>query len=374
MKKKVACVLLSVFLLFPTAGCWDYHGLNEITIVSGVAVDFDASNGDYMITCEIVDNTSMKNQVLSKIVEARGKTLLDAVRNAKRRAMNKLYWGNTRVAIIGRDMASQIGVSSVVDWFLSDPECRETVPLIISNEKTAGDLLKTEQFGSYMLRNIINDDQFDTSSIRSLSMYQIYNILKAQGESLTLPIFHLAENDGKKLVETYGEALFKDDKMVGMLNAEESKYYLFAVNGVNGGVLPLYSANKNHYDITLEIANSKSKTSFTNESGAVTMQITINTNVYLEEVNIDESLVDEALLHRIEFRAEEMIEQRIKSVVQKVQKEYGTDVFGFGNQIYKKNPSLWETMKSGWDTNFQKIKVNVTSKVTILNSAFLDHN
>ena len=379
MCKKRICILLSLVLLLPLSGCWSYHGLNEITIVSGVGIDFDPSVGNYLLTFEVVDSTQVE-QVKSKIVESQGKTIFDAVRNAKKRLVNKLYWGNTQVVVIGSDLAKQGGaVSSAVNWFISDAECRETVGVIVSEEKSAHDLLKIHGLDnsivSYEIKKILDGDEIDTSSIKSMPLYRIYDLLKSPGISLVLPVFHVAENDSGQAVEANGVAVFKGDRMVGSLNAEETKYFLFAVGGVDGGILTLYSSDPKKYDISLEIADNKSQMSCdcSGTGKDVAVQINTVTKVYLEEAKANTDLMKEETVEQVESRTGEMIEDRIKYVVQKVQKDYDSDIFGFGNLIYKHNPALWEKMEPQWDTEFRNINLKVDSTVKILNTAYLKH-
>jgi germination protein, Ger(x)C family len=379
MAKKKICLLLSLVLLFPLSGCWSYHGLNEITIVSGVGIDFDPSVGNYLLTFEVVD-TAQQEQVKSKIVEAQGKTIFDAVRNAKRRLVNKLYWGNTQVVVIGGDLAKQGGgVSSVVDWFISDAECRETVCVVVSEEKSACDLLKINGLDnstiSYEIKKILDYDKTDTSSVKSMPLYRIYDLLKSPGISLALPVFHVAQNEGEGAVEANGVAVFKGDRMVGSLNAEETKYFLFAVGGVDGGILTLYSSDPKKYDISLEISENKTQMSCSGSEagGKIGVRIDTKTKVYLEEAKENTDLSKEETVEKIESRAGEMIEDRIRTIVQKVQKEYDSDIFGFGNLIYKNNPDVWKTVGPQWDKEFQNIDLQVNSEVEILNTAYLKH-
>jgi multidrug efflux pump subunit AcrB len=50
---RLCALLLALLLLFN--GCWNYRGLNEIAIVSGIAVDKDPATGVFKISYEIVD-------------------------------------------------------------------------------------------------------------------------------------------------------------------------------------------------------------------------------------------------------------------------------------------------------------------------------
>lgn len=380
MVKKLACVLLSLSLLFPLAGCWSYIGLNEITIVAGVGIDYDSKTGNFNLTCEVID-LSASNKLTgtkAKIVESTGKTIFDAVRNAKRRLISKLYWGNAQVLVLGQELAEQGKVNDAVDWFLSDAECRETIAVAISQEKTAKDVLTIYGLDnavvSYEIKKIIDDDQTDTSSLKSVPLYQLYSKLRSPGVSVTLPAFRVVENDGKPSVEGNGVAVFKDEKLVGFLSALDTKYFLFATDGVSGGILTFSSDGQKDNDVSLEISDNRTNTSYSYSGGKIKITIETDTDVYLEQLKTHTDMTNEKYIAKLEGQAQDMVKEEITRVIKKIQTEYDSDIFAFGNIIYKKDPKLWGQLEPQWDKMFQSLQVEVKSKVHILNSAFLKSN
>lgn len=379
MIKKILCVTTCFVLLFSLTGCWSYHGLNDMTIVTGAGIDLDPSTKEYLLTAEVVDSTaSTKEGTKTKIVESRGKTVMDAVRNAKKRLISKLYWGNNEVLVIGSELAKNGNLGNVIDWFLTDAECRETVGIVVSQEKTAKDILSIDGLDdsvvAFEIKKILEEDQDDVGTVESIPLFRVFSIMESPGRSVVLPAFHNTINDDKKVVEANGEAVFKDDKMIGYLSPEESKYYLFAVDGIHGGILTLSSTKKEVSDVSLEISNNTTKSSYSYSEEKLKVTIRTNTDVYLDEIKAHSDLLDESKIKEIEKKAQAMVEERTQSVIQKVQTEYNSDIFGFGNMVYKKDPKLWKKMEPQWDKLFPTIQVEVQSKVNIVNTAFLKHS
>jgi spore germination protein KC len=62
--------------------------------------------------------------------------------------------------------------------------------------------------------------------------------------------------------------------------------------------------------------------------------------------------------------AEEAIETRIKdqvqTTIQLVQKNYKSDIFGFGAAIYQHQPQEWKQLKDHWDDIFSTAEVYVS--------------
>ncbi len=371
---------MSLVLLFCLSGCWSYRGLNEITIVAAVGIDLDPDTQEYLISCEIIDLTATEKGTgtKSKLVESKGKTVMDAVRNAKKRLLNNLYWGNNEILIIGNGVAKSGKLDNVLVWFLSDEECRETVGVIVSEERTAKDILTLKGLDNsvvaYEIKKILDDDQSTVGTIESVPVYRAFSTLKSEGRSLTLPVFRNVENDDVMVVEADGEAVFKGNKLVGYLSPEESKYYLFAVDALHGGILTVSSTGQNTPDISLEISKSTTKTSYSYSDGKLKVTLQIETRAFVDESEADTDLLDKKTTGKIEQETQKMIKEKTEDVVHKVQKEYNSDIFGFGEMIYKKDLNLWKQLGPQWDKIFPTIQVEVQSKVNILNTAFLKHS
>lgn len=376
MKKRGICAAAAALLLLGLCGCWSYRGLNEMTIVAGVGIDYDAEDGAYLLSCEVIDptNTSGEAGTKAKLVETRGTSVMDAVRNAKKRLINRFYWGNAQILILGGGLLADGNLDSVFDWFLRDAECRETVGVIVSREKSAKELLSIEGLDStvvsYEIQKILDEDQTDTASLMSVPLFRAYDTLHAPGLQLALPAFHLTENDGRKAVEADGEALFKGRKPVGSLSAEESKYFLFAVDGVKGGVLTLRPDSSPKDVFSLEISESKTDRSYTYEKGKLAFSLKTAAKVYLDQHGMQMDILNDGEIEKMENEAEAYLEKNIAGVVRKVRKEYDTDVFGFGHMIYQKDPKLWRRLEPRWDEIFPALEVKVECEVRILNTSF----
>ena len=377
MKRRAICAAAAALLLLIPCGCWSYRGLDDMTLVAGVGIDYDAQNGDYLLSCEVIDpsNTNKETGVKSKLVEARGKSVMDAVRNAKKRLINRLYWGNTQVLILGGGLLKDGNLNFVVDWFLRDAECRETVGVIVSNEKSAEEMLKIKGLDSsvvaYEIQKILDDDQKDTASLLNVPVYRVYDTLHTPGIQLALPAFHLTENDGQKVAEADGEVLFKGGKPVGALSAEESKYFLYAVDGVRGGILVLRPDSSAEEEFSLEVSGNKTDRSYTYEKGKLTFTLKTVTEAYLDEHDMKMDILDDKEIRKMENEAETYLKKNIEGAVRKVQKEYRSDVFGFGYMIYRKDPKLWKQLAPKWDEIFPSLGVKVECEVKILETSFV---
>ncbi len=378
MAKRAWLAAVCLWMALNLTGCWNYRSLNNLSIVSGLAVDLLPDSNQFKISFEVVDLSENTKNTGPKtiIVESTGKTIFDAARNGKRRLGEKLYFGNMVIILVSEEVAAMESLSRLTDWFLRDAELRETTHLVITKEKTAADLLKIEGINnaviSFEINNILSDDHKTVCATQDTMMYRVFDILHSNGKSLTLPLFHAAVNEGKWAVESYGSAIFKGEKMIGELTPEETKYFLFITNQVQGGVLPLSALGEPYADVTLEISNNNTKCSYKIKDGGLAVSVETETGVYLGEITQPFNALDPEKITSLEATAGAALAQAMESVINKVQTVYRSDIFGFGAMIHQSDPRLWAQISGRWnDEYFPSLQVTVHAKVNILNSAFL---
>lgn len=377
-KKKILAIMI-FFVTFLTTGCWNYVGLNEMTIVAGVAID--KQDNMYTLTFEIynIQEAAVGEPIKSKIIESTGETIFDAVRNAKKRAFNKLYFAQSKIIIVSEQIAKEEGINSVIDWFTRDPEIRETLQIVISQEETAATLLKadklTSNIASTEIQNIVEKDQKITSTSENKQLYKIFNILSSDGISLTLPAIHVVSNNDKSVCELNGVAVFKADKLVNYLTSEETKYYILAKGKVDGGIININTKIKENdtdlKNVSLEIKSSISSQKYiSQEKNNIKIKVSTITEVTLGEfIDLNQKLTNIDITN-LEKEAGKIIKKRIEDVISKIQNDYQTDILGYGSLLYRTNPRQWEKIKDVFDEEFKNIDVIVESKVKILNTGF----
>jgi spore germination protein KC len=179
MRKKVTTVMLMLLAVSLMTGCWNYRGLDQMAIVAGLAIDRDKDTGGYRITFEIMNTTeNVKEEgIKSMILESRGETLFDAARDAKRRIVNKIYFGHMETVILSEEIARNVDIGDIIDFLMRDGEIRETLTIVISQESCACDLLTIEGIGhplvSFEIEKIIMEDNKVTSSTPFKQLYSV---------------------------------------------------------------------------------------------------------------------------------------------------------------------------------------------------------
>lgn len=377
MGKRIFVFLMGVLLTLPLCGCWNYRGLDQMDIVVGIAVDFDKVAKKYKLSYEVADlmGADKSGSIDAVIVESEGNTLFDAARNAKRTEADRLFFGSAYIVVISQEIAQENGIAHVLEWFLRDGECRETMYVAISQEDTAKEILQSSKdikgIISVKLQDIIAEDNKVTASSTKKMLYEVFDTLQSPRRSVMLSALNKFQNEDREVWEINGIAVCKEDKLAGFLSPEESKYALFVEDQLKGGILTLSMAGMQTDDISLEISRNKTKKSFTYEQGKVKIRIETDTRVFIGENQGQLDVMDEELIKGIEEAAAGMIEKNIADLMARIQGEFNIDLFGFGEMIYKRDLPLWRQLEPSWEVLFPTLEVTVSSKVRVINSAFI---
>lgn len=376
MKKIRALSLILIVLgsTIPSSGCWNYKELNDLSIVSGVAIDKSSDGMQYVMTVEIIDlrGGGRETKVQSKRVEAEGKTLFDAARNVIKVSSKKLYWTHAEVFIISQDVAKE-GVLPIVDYITRGSDRRLTIHILISREKTAKEFLSqqsvTTDIRAFEMEKMIETDKRSLSKVPHVDVRNFINALTGEGISATLPTVSIISNDGVPTSEVSGTALFSKDKLVGFLDEEDTKYLLFVKNQIKGGALPLSGDSVDLHDgITLEIYKNETKVKPVYVNGRLVMNVDIDTEVSLEELEASNNLIDEKGRGILKENAERTLKSNILNVIHKVKKEFKVDIFGFGSAVQREMPELWKSMAADWNKTFRDLDVSVNVNINVRSS------
>lgn len=374
--RKAVCKLLSALLsgglLFSLSGCWNYSEIDDMSIVAGVAIDKNKAENNLQLTVEMVDTQGglQQNQPSFKTISLTGNTIFDIVRNMISVTGRKLFWSHAKAIILSEEIARE-GLIKVIDWYSRDTETRSDVYIFVATEKNARELLNlnstTEAIMSFELAQMMRDESF-ASTAPVVEIWDFIDKLETSGNNAVAPLIYINEKNGQKNERVNGTAIFASDRMVGKLDGEETKYSLFAKNNIKGGVLEVDN-ERGVSTYSLEILSNKTKVKPKWVDGKLQIQIHTVTHTGLDEVMSSVSLTGNESIPAIEKRAGEALQQDILSVIHKVQREYQTDIFGFGEIVHESMPKAWRKLQDKWPEEFENLDVTVSSKVIIQSTA-----
>lgn len=384
-KFRYLIVLLSIFLL---SGCWNYRELNDMSIAGSIGIDYDVENNLFDVSVQVFkakksgsDNAgSSSDESPVVLYEEKGKTVHEALRNAVKEAPKKLYIGHLDLIVFGEDLAKTHFFESL-DFLFRDVESRKDFNIILAKGGTAKDVLKvltpleTNPSTSMMQTLIANSTFKGTAPTVSFdeALAYIYN----EGIELTLPTVEIvgdtkksdeadsiAKIDPKTALVFNSVAVFKNNKLIGYLNEEESLGFSIITGQIGSSVIPFPCDDSGNY-ASFEIIKMKSGATVKKDGDQIKSEIAISAKASLSEINCAIDLTDDKEYKRIEEMANKATEQIVQKALNKVMKEYKSDIFGFGDQLFRTEYQYWKTIKPDWDSKFPEIETSIKTKITL---------
>ncbi|UQZ34694.1 hypothetical protein C2I18_14880 [Paenibacillus sp. PK3_47] len=354
------------------SGCWNYTEVDDISIVSGVAIDKDPETGKPQVTVEMIDTKGglEQNQPNFKMLSLSGDTEFEIVREMIAMTGKKLFWSHAKAIIFSEEVARD-GLIRAMDWYSRDTETRSDVYIFVASGQTARGVLNmnstTEAIMSFELAQMMRDEQY-VASAPVVEIWDFIDKLETTGHNAVAPLVSIHEENGQKNERVSGTAIFVRDRMVGKLDGDETKSMLFVSNKVRGGVLKV--DNKQGVpSYSLEILSNRTKVHPKLADGKIEIQIDTVTETGLDEVMTPEGLKGSESIEAIEKRAAEELQENMLSVIHKLQREYHADIFGLGEVVHENLPGTWAGIKDHWGREFSTLDVKVSSKVVIKSTA-----
>lgn len=370
---KIAAILAEALLIVSfCTGCWNYHEVESYSIVAGMAIDKGQNGYQYHLTfeCAKIAGGEDKSGAEPLVLESDGNSIFEAIRSTLRESDKKLYFNHCKIIIISSDIAKQ-GLKPVMDFLKRDAEPRITLDVLISKEKTAGEILHvTPQSGqilSYQINNTLGEQASYNGSLPGVQVYEMTNIFNAEGMSLVLPAIEKKSAEEQETVQISGGAVFQSDRQIGWLSPSQAKYYALLINKIKDGLL-LTGPTPDSTQVCLDILNSDTKVQPIVSGNRVTMQVTVDMKAAFAEQTSKTDYLSEVGIEGIQKNAERTIEYGMADVVKSVQEQLNSDIFGFGNKIYKNQPKEWKRLKTKWHEVFKTVDVKVSAHVKIENT------
>ncbi|MCI1953243.1 MAG: Ger(x)C family spore germination protein [Clostridiales bacterium] len=363
----LVAVALSVCLLF--SGCMDSKELTDIIPVVGVGID-NAGDDLTKLTLQLghVGSASEKDKAKTEtlIYEKTGRNLFNMFRDCARESSHKLFIGHNQCLIFGKEAASK-GIKSQLDLFLRDHEGRIDVSILVS-DSTANEILTTKSEMSPMSAlDIIQllKNQQATSESTDVDLLEFLTKLERKTTCPVTSLIKVDKQSDPPRLELSGLAVFKNDKMVGELDKDKSRGYLWTMNKVESGTVDVETESGR---ASLEICSSSSSLNpSVQEDGTISVPITVKTELGVRELAGFENADATSIEKELQEAAIERIKGRVLSCFQATQ-VYQADIYGIGTLISQTQPNKWKEIQENWDQLYSQIKPEIKAEVTIKDS------
>ncbi|MDK8190195.1 Ger(x)C family spore germination protein [Paenibacillus sp. UMB7766-LJ446] len=372
----VAIMLLCTIFI---SGCWDRKEINDIAFVIGLAIDKEADN--YRTSLQI----ALPGQSGSSGSEGGGggtsgdkswfmlsntaKTLRGTSIESQKALSRELYYAHRRTMLIGEALARD-GVAPMLDLLTRYPLNRfSALPIITKGPayKVLDTDAPIEKFPSEMVRELCFLNMRKPRTLKTFT-----DAILSEGVEPFLPVATTVDNvpgnwkDVKTNIKLDGIAIFKKDKLIGMIEKEPAGALILAMGEANEPEI-MVKAPRGSGDIFIKLNENNSSLHPHIKNGKVSVTI----KLYAKGVVVDNESnygdLREQEIKNLNQAIHQKIQDDILEGVRLIQKKYPADILGLGRSIHQQLPKEWDKLKDRWDDIYPDVKVSVEPHIVIEN-------
>lgn len=383
--RKMVLFWLMLSLLSPTlTGCYNRLELDDSVAVTGFGVDVE---GEQKVCMVQVASPSGKpegggaKKVDTIVLKEKAASFAQAGRQMTLSFPRTPVWSLATTILIGERLARE-DLALLSDFISRNRFIRPNMLVFLTTGTTPEEVmqLKTppENHSLLALVKIIRGQQSHTGIYMPVTLREFRSKYAAPGVEPVLPQVKIEEADGEKTLRIQGVAVFRDRRLVGELDENESRGLRLLDAGENRGGLVTVNLSGNRETgaleemVTMEIIRSLARcTPRINQDGTIEMLIDIEADGNLYEQTTTENLQTTENLVRLEQLTSSAIKEDVMACIRKAQL-LGSDIFGWGEMISRQNPALWQQLEADWPSHFSAIKIRAEVRYSIRRAYLLE--
>lgn len=402
--RNIFIIIIIIILLLAFSPSYTSFSIDNLAFVIAIGIDKGETGNNLKISFQIAKPSSVSETGSSGENTAIINTVETSSINSAINLMNsyigkELNLSHCKLIIFSEEIAVD-GISDEIYTLVNNIQIRPSTNIVISktdakfyieNSKPSLETLQTKyyeifpnssKYTGYTVNSTIGDF-FNALTCESCQPYAILGgIIEENEDKLEqyssedpLDSGNIKSNEtsiaGKRGTENIGLAVFKEDKLVGELNAIETVCFSILKNRVNGFLITIVDPQdeNNYLDLYLyPDLNSKSKVELINGTPYITIDCKFDGRIYSMKDN--SNYLNSSILQEISERASKYIEIQMKNYLYKTSKNFKSDISGFGKIILSKFLTIEELEQYNWVENYQNSFFTVNSEVNI-KSGFL---
>ncbi|TVY08317.1 Ger(x)C family spore germination protein [Paenibacillus cremeus] len=372
--------LLPIALLILLSGCQTLE-INNIFVVFGMALD-KGENMKWKLSVQMINPTEMGKKTGGSTIPAivysqEGNSVEEIRRKMNAGLPRKLIYSHVRLFALNEEVARE-GNLDFLDFLERDWELRDDFNMVIVTRGTALEVISTIIPGGIspstkLFRQSGNFNR-EWGGDPQVKMKDMIEALTSEGRD---PVVETVTVQGNANVGSKDENLksgiirnnvilsglgvFNKQKLVGHLNLDDTRNYLWTQNLIKDTVLTVPCKDNGHLDVNVYDSGTKIKAFY--DAGTPNIIVNIFINGVIDGMSCKADLSKPQTFLELEQLAEQKLKASIENTMKKVQVEYGSDIFGFGEDMYRQDTAAFKKVRKNWNEEFKHAELK--AKVSI---------
>lgn len=368
------------------SGCWDHREISEITVVVGMAVD-KGDDDKYTLTVEGINAKELSDKTASGfapsfVFSLKGDTLAELSQKMNVGISKHLIFSHMKVLVIGENVLKE-GIIDFIDYLERNREIRDDFNIVTARNVKAADVLKVtylvQKSSSLKLHTQLStfvESWGGDPDIRLNDFIQAYTSSGRRGVMAALTIKgdlekgrsveNMKKGAADAMVLVDSMAILKEDKLQDFLQLEDARNYLWITNKLDKTVVTV-DCSKNKF-LGVRIFNTVTKSKARIVKGKAMINLKVRAEAYLDSSQCKDDLTQINTFKKFGKLTEKQIKKNLEGTIKKLQQEFESDIFGFGEILYRQDYDNFKRIEKHWDEYFKDAIVNVDVNVKIRRS------
>ncbi|MGE5561477.1 MAG: Ger(x)C family spore germination protein [Chloroflexota bacterium] len=374
------------------------YGRREVEDTAFVlALGFDrAPDGQVAVTSQVAIPAKAKEggggggDLPVMVVTNTGRTVAEALQQFALSSNKEPFWGHVRVAVFGEEIARE-GIAPVLDFLARNHESRVLMWTAVTTGR-ASDILaakaQTENLPAMFLSGLISQSRIHSLAPMTTLFDTLREIDVRTGDPV-LPLIDLvqpgtqikpgesggggqssggsgeqqAAGEDANPVRLEGAGVFRDDKLVGFLDTEQSRGLQWLRGGVRNTIVTFADPTTGASGALRVFASRRSVVSSIDfaDISRSRFRVRIEADAYFIENTGGPDVLSAEGRTAVENAAAAVIRNEAMASLDIVQHQYRADVLELGEQVRRRmSNAAWEQVRSTWFDALSDVQVEVT--------------
>lgn len=345
--KKLTVVATALILILTLTGCTKSSSLEiqKRLIIQGLGFD-KTDNGNILLSVQALNTENAAGtsgesapDSLVKNYTVEGITVADCTEKLKALTGKNPLLSQNRIVVFSEKLARE-GIAELIDSFMRNNENRFSVLTAVCT--CSAEELICADLGENVVPARLLEQSIKRSGLYSLStsVFDILNCLADGNKCAVLPVLSLSGNGKSMLPEISFAAVFKGDRLKSIKGADTLVGINYLSNSAETGKLSFTLPDGRA--VSLEILNSRTKTSVGIYEGKPKFEIDIKTSLTLTEIR--ENPDGKQSLDDIEYigrQAQNEIKKLVQNAVNECIIKDGADICGLSRRLWRTCPEYY---------------------------------
>lgn len=394
-KRCMLILLLSLPVLF-LSGCWGSREPDERSFVLATGLDKGEKNVVKVTFQEAIPKalgTGGEGET-TNVISLEAASVFGALQLANAFTSREMTLIHNRAIIISEELAKE-GLSKYLNPLLRSRDIRRNTFIMISRSEANKFLLENkpvlEKYTSEQIELILNSTKITGFSTNSM-LGKINEDMKIPGRGTVIALVSINKEDkakepaqtraekalyevgylpgeiprnGGNKIEFIGLAAFFGDKLVGLLNGSETRYYHLVRGELEKTIFTFPDPKEQEqYAIVIEIRegrNPEFKVDLSAEKPKIEVDLRLEGEIVSIESGINYEIGEDQNL--LQMHIEDIINREIMKVVKKSQEEFKSDILGFDEHM-RKNFWTWQDWEDyEWQKRYPEAEIIVKTSI-----------